>query len=115
MQKNSKFFWLGGFMADKKIVPAPGYILVEPLEVERTTASGIVLPDSVEEKPLKGRVLSVGPSAISEKGAEVKPWDKVKPNAVIVYKKWAGNEYKPDGNEKELLFVKFEDILAVIA
>jgi len=95
------------------LVPAPGYILVEPLDLERTTASGIVLPESHEEKPLKGRVLLVGESLVTDSGEKVKPWKKLEKGTVVIYKKWAGNEYKPEGFEKELLFVKFEDVLAV--
>ncbi len=100
-------------MGKIKLVPAPGYILVEPLEAERTTASGIVLPESHEEKPLKGKVLLVGETAVADSGEKIKPWKKLEKGSLVVYKKWAGNEYKPEGSEKELLFVKFEDVLAV--
>jgi len=95
------------------LIPAPGYILVEPLEVEKKTASGIVLPDSHEEKPLKGRVLAIGEAAVTDSGKKLEIWKKIKRGAVIVYKKWAGNEYRPKGMDKDLLFVKFEDILAI--
>lgn len=102
-------------MSKLNLMPAPGYILVEPLEVEKKTPSGIVLPDSHEEKPLKGRVLAVGEAVMTESGAKLELWSKVKEGSVVIYKKWAGNEYKPEGCDKELLFVKFEDILAVEA
>jgi len=95
------------------LIPAPGYILVEPLEVEKKTASGIVLPDSHEEKPLKGRVLAVGEATITDSGKKLELWKKIKKGVVIIYKKWAGNEYRPKGADKELLFVKFEDVLAI--
>ncbi len=95
------------------IIPAPGYILVEPLELEKKTLSGIVLPENIEEKPLKGKVIAVGEAAVSESGAKIELWKKVKKRVIIVYKKWAGNEYRPKGSEKDLLFVKFEDILAI--
>ena len=97
------------------LIPAPGYILVQPLEGEQETDSGIVLPESVEEKPLKGKVLSVGEAETTDSGAKRDLWSKVKEGTTIVYKKWAGNEYKPQGSDKELLFVKFEDILAITA
>jgi len=100
-------------MSKLNLIPAPGYILVEPLEVEKRTPSGIVLPDSHEEKPLKGKVLAVGEAVMAESGAKLELWSKVKEGAIVIYKKWAGNEYKPEGSDKELLFVKFEDILAV--
>lgn len=96
-----------------KIIPAPGYVLIEPLEAERTTASGIVLPDSHEgEKPLRGKVVAVGPEGVGESGNKIPLWTKIKVGTIAIYKKWAGNEYKADG-KKELLFVKFEEILAV--
>jgi chaperonin GroES len=102
-------------MADKKnkLIPAPGYVLVEPLEGKKETDSGIVLPESVEEKPLKGKVVGVGEAEITDSGAERKIWKEVKEGVNIIYKKWAGNEYQPSGSDKEMLFVKFEDILAV--
>lgn len=100
-------------MKKLKIVPAPGCILVEPLELEKRTPSGILLPESVEEKPLRGKVLAIGESLISESGAKIDLWKKVKEGMVIVYKKWAGNEYRPEGFDKDLLFVKFDDILAI--
>lgn len=96
------------------LLPAPGYILVKPLEGEQETDSGIVLPESVEEKPLKGKVISIGEAEITDSGAKRELWEEIKKGSVIVYKKWAGNEYKPQGTDKELLFVKFEDILAII-
>lgn len=100
-------------MSKSNLIPAPGYILIDPLEAERTTASGIVLPDSHEEKPLKGKVLSVGKAVVTVSGEKMFPWSKMKKGSVVVYKKYAGNEYKPEGSDKELLFVKFEDVLAL--
>jgi len=102
-------------MSKLNLVPAPGYILVEPLEVEKKTPSGIVLPDSHEEKPLKGKVLAVGEPMMTESGVKLELWSKVEEGVIVIYKKWAGNEYRPEGSDKELLFVKFEDILAVEA
>ena len=97
------------------LLPAPGYILVEPLEGERRTPSGIVLPESHEEKPSKGKILSLGSAPVSESGKPLPVWSALKKGAIIVYKKWAGNEYKPEGEDRELLFVKYEDVLAVEA
>jgi chaperonin GroES len=91
------------------LTPAPGYLLIEPLEKEVKTASGIYLPDSAGEKPQKGKVLAVGGADITERG--VKKDAPCKKNEVVFYKKWGGNEVKIEG--KEYLFVKFEDVLAV--
>ena len=89
--------------------PAPGYVLVQPVETEKETLSGIVLPDSHEEKPQKGKVLAVGADQATESG--VKTTSPCKKADMVIYKEWGGNEYK-DGDE-EYLFIKFEDILAI--
>ncbi len=92
-----------------KLQPAPGYVLVKPEEVEKKTASGIVLPDTHEEKPQKGKVISIGPDEITDSGQKRKaPCQK---GDTVVYKKWGGNELEINGIE--YLFLRFEDILAV--
>ncbi len=95
-----------------KIKPTPGYILIEPLAEEKRTPSGIVLPDSHEERPQAGRVIAVGATLISEYGAKIAA--PCKKDDLVVFKKYAGNEYRPQGENKDLLFVKFDDIMAVI-
>lgn len=90
--------------------PLPGYILVEPAEVEKQTASGIYLPDSHDEKPQQGNVLAVGDNWNTEHGATIKA--PVKKGDTVVYKKWGGNDVKI--GSKEYQFLKFEDILAVV-
>ncbi|HEX7018277.1 MAG TPA: co-chaperone GroES [Patescibacteria group bacterium] len=92
-----------------QIKPLAGYILVEPADTEKQTASGIYLPDSHEEKPQHGTVLAVGAPAMIE-GAEVKA--QVKKGDQVLYKKWGGNEVKIDDKEYQIL--KFEDVLAVL-
>ncbi|MDP3998327.1 MAG: co-chaperone GroES [Candidatus Curtissbacteria bacterium] len=92
-----------------KLKPTAGYILIEPVEMVRKTASGIVLPESHEEKPQKGKVLAVGSEQITDSG--VKKSSPCAVGEVIIYKQWGGNEVKIEG--KEYLFVKFDDILAV--
>ena len=89
--------------------PAVGYLLIEPVEAETKTATGIYLPDTASEKPQKGKVLAVGGDEITDSGAKRKSPCKV--GDVVIYKKWGGNEVKMEG--KEYLFAKFEDILAV--
>jgi chaperonin GroES len=89
--------------------PTAGYLLIEPLDKETKTASGIYLPDSAGEKPQKGKVLAVGSPEITEKGT--KRTSPVKVGDVVIYKKWGGNEVKVGGIE--YLFVKFEDVLAI--
>lgn len=95
-------------MAKLNLKPTAGYLLIEPLEAETKTASGIYLPDNASEKPQKGKVIATGES-IFDDGHEVKSPAKL--NNIVFYKKWGGNEVKIEG--KEYLFVKFEDVLAV--
>jgi len=97
-------------MTKAKLQPTAGYVLVEPVAIEKKTASGIVLPDSHEEKPRKGKVLAVGGAEITESGVKRQAPCKVADK--VIYKEWGGNEYK-EGN-KEYLFIKFEDILGII-
>lgn len=91
------------------IKPLHDNVLIEPLEKEQTTPSGIVIPDTAKEKPQEGKVIAVGPGRLEE-GERVKP--AVKEGDVVVYKKWGGNEVKVDG--KDMLLVREEDILAVV-
>lgn len=92
------------------IKPLMGYVLVEPSEAESRTASGIILPESAQEKPAQGNVLSVGDDVILENGKVMKA--PVKPGDKVVYKKWGGDEIKVDG--KELKLVKFDDLMAIL-
>jgi len=92
-----------------KIKPLPGYVLIEPKPKEERTPSGIVLPDTAEEKPQEGIVLAVG-SDIVENGEKISC--PVEVGDTVIYKKWGGNEIKVDG--KELLLLKFEDLMAIV-
>lgn len=92
------------------IKPLAGYVLVEPAKREQTTASGIVLPEIAEgEKPQEAKVIAVG-NSIYEHGKEISA--PVKVGETVVFKKWGGNEIKV--NDKELLLLKFEDLMAVV-
>ena len=101
--------------------PTAGYLLIEPLEKEVKTASGIYLPDNAGEKPQKGKVLAMGPAECSNcKCADCNHEDckctcsvPCKVGDTVIYKKWGGNDVKIEG--KEYLFVKFEDVLAIEA
>lgn len=95
-------------MTKLNLKPAAGYLLIEPLDKETKTASGIYLPDNAGEKPQKGKILATGGSLLQD-GQKVGSPAKV--GDTVLYKKWGGNEVKIEG--KEYLFVKFEDILAI--
>ncbi len=90
----------------------PGYALIEPVEVQKQTATGIVLPDTHDEKSQKGKVIAMGGPQTTDSGKKIVPQFKV--GETVVYKKWGGDEIKLDLTGKEFLFVKFEDILAVL-
>jgi chaperonin GroES len=94
-----------------KVQPLFDNVLIEPLEAETKTSSGIILPDSVKEKPQMGRVVAVGKGKVSPKG-EVTPM-QVKAGDTVMYKKWGGNEVKVDG--KDMTLVSQEDVLAVVS
>lgn len=92
------------------VLPAPGYLVIEPMEADQKTASGIYLPESASEKPLKGKVVAKGNDEILDSG--VKRPAPARVGDVVIYKKWGGSEVKI--HDKELLFAKFDDILAVL-
>ena len=99
-------------MTKPKLKPTTGYILIEPVDVQRKTTSGIYLPDSHDEKPQQGKVLAVGPAELTDSGAKKAAPCKV--NDLVIYKKWGGNEVKLDISGQEYLFVEFKDILAIV-
>src|SRR4030042_4923191 len=92
-----------------KVKPLAGYALSEPQEAEEVTASGIVLPDTAQEKPAQGKVISVG-APIKHPEHEEKA--QFKAGDIVLYKKWGGDEIKIKG--KELKLVKFEDEMAIL-
>jgi chaperonin GroES len=90
--------------------PLEDRIVVQPLEAETTTASGLVIPDTAKEKPQEGTVLAVGPGRVDDKGERV-PVD-VKVGEVVLYSKYGGTEVKY--NNEEYLVLSARDVLAVI-
>ena len=94
-----------------KIRPLHDRVIVKRLDNERKTASGIVIPDNVAEKPDQGEVLAVGPGKLDDAGKRV-PVD-VKVGDRVLFGKYAGQTVKVDGDE--LLVMREEDIMGVIA
>jgi chaperonin GroES len=90
--------------------PLEDRIVVEPLEAEQVTASGLVIPDTAKEKPQEGKVIAVGPGRVDDKGVRV-PVD-VKVGDVVLYSKYGGTEVKYSG--QEYLVLSARDVLAVI-
>jgi chaperonin GroES len=93
-----------------KVVPLGDKVVVKRLEAEAKTAGGIVLPDSVKEKPQQGRVLSVGDGRLCAHGERVNC--QVHEGDRVLFTAWSGSEIKVDGHE--LLILREEDILAVM-
>lgn len=93
-----------------KFTPLGERLIVRPLEEEQTTSSGIILPDTAKEKPQEGEVVAVGPGRVTDDGARV-PME-VQTGDVIIYSKYAGTEYKDDG--EEYLILRESDVLAKV-
>src|SRR6201990_3336957 len=90
--------------------PLHDRVVVRRIEAEEKSAGGIIIPDTVKEKPMEGEVIAVGPGARDEAGKLV-PLD-VKADDRILFGKWSGTEVKVDG--EELLIIKESDIMGII-
>ena len=93
-----------------KFRPLHDRVVVRRLEAEEKTAGGIIIPDTAQEKPTEGQIVSVGPGARDEAGKLV-PLD-VKAGDRILFGKWSGTEVKLEG--EDLLIMKESDIMGVI-
>jgi chaperonin GroES len=91
-----------------KLKPLGDRLIVQAIEEEQTTASGIVLPDTAKEKPQKGKVLAVGDGKLDEQGKRI-PLD-VSEGDEVLYSKYGGTEIKVDG--EDLLVLRESDVLA---
>lgn len=90
--------------------PLGDRLVVEPVEQEEMTASGLVLPETAKEKPQKGTILAAGPGRRDDDGKRVEL--DVAVGDVVLYAKYAGTEIKVDG--KKLLILKESDVLAIV-
>ena len=93
-----------------KIRPLHDRVIVRRMEEERTSAGGIVIPDSATEKPAQGEIVAAGKGKINENG-DVHPLD-VKVGDKVLFGKYAGTEVKVEG--EELLVMREEDIMGVV-
>ena len=92
------------------IKPLGDRVVIELVELEETTASGIVLPDSAKEKPQEGKVVAVGSGRVTDSGEKVAL--DVKEGDRIIFSKYAGTEVKYQGTE--YLILREDDILAIV-
>ena len=90
--------------------PLHDRVVVRRIDAEEKTAGGIIIPDTAQEKPMQGEVVSVGPGARDEKGVRVAL--DVVAGDVVLFGKWSGTEVKING--EDLLIMKESDIMGVI-
>ena len=93
-----------------KLRPLGDRVVIQPTPREEMTKSGIVLPDTAKEKPQEGKIIAAGPGRLTDEGKR-EPMD-VKEGDTVLYAKYAGTEFKVDG--EELLIVSQKDILAIV-
>ncbi len=91
-----------------KLQPLGDRVVVQPTPKEDMTKGGIVLPDTVKEKPQEGKVIAVGPGRLTEDGKRIAM--EVKVGDIVVYAKYGGTELKED--DEELMILRESDILA---
>ena len=93
-----------------KIKPLDDRVVIEPLEAEAKTDGGIVLPDTAKEKPIKGKVIAVGPGVLLEDGKRGPM--SLKKGDLVIFGKFSGNEITVEG--EECLIMKESDVLAKV-
>ena len=93
-----------------KLRPLQDRVLIRRVDAETKTAGGIFIPDNVQEKPVEGEIVAVGPGSRGDDGKLV-PID-VKPGDRVLFGKWSGTEVKLDG--EELIIMKERDIMGVL-
>ncbi len=91
--------------------PLEDRIVVQPLEAETTTASGLVIPDTAKEKPQEGEVIAIGPGRVDDNGNRV-PVD-VAVGDKVIYSKYGGTEVKYAGDE--YLILSARDVLSIVS
>jgi chaperonin GroES len=94
------------------IKPLEDRIVVQPIDAEQTTASGLVIPDTAKEKPQEGEVVAVGPGRFNEDGDGRIPLD-ISVGDKVIYSKYGGTEVKYAG--EEFLILSARDVLAVLS
>ncbi len=92
------------------IRPLHDRVVIKRMEEERTSAGGIVIPDSATEKPARGSIVAVGNGKVAENG-DVRPLD-VKVGDEVLFGKYSGTELKVDG--EDVLVMREDDIMAVV-
>ena len=94
-----------------KLKPLGDRLVVEAIEQDETTASGILIPETAKEKPQEGKVLAAGPGRLDDSGKRITM--EVKVGDRVLYAKYAGTEIKLEDNKK-VLILKESDVLALV-
>jgi len=84
-----------------KLRPIDDRVVIEPIESEEVTEGGIVLPDTVKEKPVQGKIVAVGPGRLLDNGDRLKP--SVKKGDVVIYGRYSGSDVKVEGTEYKVM------------
>ncbi|MBM2831742.1 MAG: groS [Dehalococcoidia bacterium] len=92
-----------------KLQPMGDRVIIKPMPKEEVTKGGIVLPDTVKEKPQDGRIIAVGPGRVADDGKRIAM--EVKPGDIVLFAKYAGTEIKLD--DEEFIILRESDILAI--
>jgi chaperonin GroES len=93
-----------------KFRPLGDRVVVRRVKEDQKTPGGIIIPDTVQEKPQEGEIISVGPGALDDNGKRVVP--EVKAGDFVLFGKWSGSEVKVNG--EELLIMKESDIMGIL-
>lgn len=97
-------------MSEIKLKPLGDRVVVKPAAAEEKTAGGIILPDTVKEKPVEGNVIAVGPGKVADDGKAIKM--EVKVGDRVLYGKYSGTEVTING--EEYLIMRESDIFAIV-
>ena len=97
-------------MSSINLKPLNDRLVVEPIEQDQTTASGLVLPETAKEKPQEGKVLAVGPGLRDDAGEQINM--DVTVGDTVLFAKYAGTDFKLNG--QKLLILKESDVLAIV-
>ncbi len=97
-------------MSDVKLKPLADRVVVKPAEAEEKTAGGIILPDTVKEKPVEGTIIAAGPGKVADDGKAVKM--EVKVGDKVLYGKYSGTEVTING--EEYLIMRESDIFGIL-
>jgi chaperonin GroES len=95
---------------NRSFQPLGDRVVVKPIEKEEVTSSGLVLPDTAKEKPQEGEIIAVGKGRVTDDGKTINL--EVKVGDIVVYSKYAGTEYKEEG--EDYLILRESDILAKV-